>query len=306
MRIDSSGVSLDVQVEGEGRPVVLLHGFPDTKRLWSKQVPALVDAGFQVIVPDQRGFGESTVPPTPERYLDLPLGARDLRALLAHLGHESAVVVGGDQGCGVTQDAALRFPGLVRRQVLFNGTSPVLPDLYAGHGIPGSQGEEIAAVSDHKDIQGGEPEALTERLGDDRGRIEYVKGFYQGRSWREGDPPLDLAGPGSFDDAAAEFMAEPFGDAAVFRSSVGYYEAAVRKQVLSQPSMLDRVNEEVPTLILYGTSDQIVGPLFTARMEVAHRVRVGPYLVEEAGHFLQWERADVLNRAIASFCADLL
>ena len=46
MKVDSSGVGLDVQVEGEGRPVVLLHGFPDTKRLWSKQVPALVDAGL--------------------------------------------------------------------------------------------------------------------------------------------------------------------------------------------------------------------------------------------------------------------
>jgi pimeloyl-ACP methyl ester carboxylesterase len=45
MQIDTNGVTLDVQVEGEGRPVVLVHGFPDTKRLWSKQVPALRDAG---------------------------------------------------------------------------------------------------------------------------------------------------------------------------------------------------------------------------------------------------------------------
>lgn len=301
------GIELAYLHEGRGGlPLVLLHGWPGTKRLWWRNIGPLAEAGFEVIVPDQRGFGESTVPPTPERYLDLPLGARDLRALLAVLGHESAIVVGGDQGCGVTQDAALRFPGLVRRQVLFNGTSPVLPDLYREHGIPGSQGEEIAAVSDHKDVQGGEPEALTERLATARGRIDYVKGFYQGRVWRQGDPPLDLAGPGSFDDAAAEFMAEPFGDAATFRSSLGYYEAAVRPQVLSMPSLLDRTNDEVPTLILYGTADEIVGPLFTARMEVAHRIRVGPYLVEEAGHFLQWERADVLNRAIASFCADLL
>jgi pimeloyl-ACP methyl ester carboxylesterase len=301
------GIELAYLHEGRGGlPIVLLHGWPGTKRLWWRNVEPLREAGFEVIVPDQRGFGESTVPARPEQYLDLPLGARDLRALLAHLGHESAIVVGGDQGCGVTQDAALRFPGLVRRQVLFNGTSPVLPDLYAAHEIPGSQGEEIAAVSDHKDVQGGEPEALTERLADDRGRIDYVKGFYQGRVWREGDPPLNLAGPGSFDDLEAEFMAEPFADPTVFRSSLGYYEAAVRPHVLSEPSMLDRVNEDVPTLILYGTADQIVQPLFTARMEVAHKVRVGPYLVEEAGHFLQWERADVLNRAIASFCADLL
>src|SRR5260370_38489567 len=77
MRIDSSGVTLDVQVEGEGRPVVLLHGFPDTKRLWSKQVPALVDAGFKVIVPDQRGYGASDKPEGvgPYSIIFLPLGA---------------------------------------------------------------------------------------------------------------------------------------------------------------------------------------------------------------------------------------
>jgi len=49
VKIDSGGVALDVQVEGEGRPVVFVHGWPDTKRLWSKQAPELVAARFQVI-----------------------------------------------------------------------------------------------------------------------------------------------------------------------------------------------------------------------------------------------------------------
>jgi len=79
------GVTLDVQVEGEGRPVVLLHGFPDTKRLWSKQVPALVDAGFQVIVPDQRGYGASDKPADVEAY-SIPFLAIDVTAILDHLG----------------------------------------------------------------------------------------------------------------------------------------------------------------------------------------------------------------------------
>ena len=68
MKVDANGVALDVKVEGEGRPVVLVHGFPDTKRLWSKQVPALVDAGFQVITYDQRGYGASDKPAEVEAY----------------------------------------------------------------------------------------------------------------------------------------------------------------------------------------------------------------------------------------------
>src|SRR5690349_14398630 len=68
MKIDTNGVTLDVQVEGEGQPVVLIHGFPDTKRLWSKVVPGMVDAGFQVIVPDTRGYGASSKPAEVDAY----------------------------------------------------------------------------------------------------------------------------------------------------------------------------------------------------------------------------------------------
>ncbi|MEQ1652747.1 MAG: alpha/beta fold hydrolase [Hyphomicrobium sp.] len=62
-----------VQDEGEGPAVVLLHGFPDSHNLWRHQVPALVAAGYRVIAPDLRGFGESSKPVGVERYgiLDL-------------------------------------------------------------------------------------------------------------------------------------------------------------------------------------------------------------------------------------------
>ena len=53
------GVSLNVLDEGEGRPVLLMHGFPDSNYLWRKQIPALVEAGYRVIAPDHRGFGLS-------------------------------------------------------------------------------------------------------------------------------------------------------------------------------------------------------------------------------------------------------
>src|SRR5215468_10120360 len=55
-RVDVDGVGIEYEVTGEGRPVVLLHGFPDSGRLWRHQVPALAGAGFQVIVPDLRGY----------------------------------------------------------------------------------------------------------------------------------------------------------------------------------------------------------------------------------------------------------
>ncbi|MGH2884330.1 MAG: alpha/beta fold hydrolase, partial [Solirubrobacteraceae bacterium] len=68
MRVDAGGVGIEYQVTGDGRPVVLLHGFPDSGRLWRHQVPALADAGFRVIVPDLRGYGRSDKPAEVEAY----------------------------------------------------------------------------------------------------------------------------------------------------------------------------------------------------------------------------------------------
>lgn len=68
MRVDAGGVGVEYDVTGEGRPVVLIHGFPDSGRLWRHQVPALVEAGFRVIVPDLRGYGRSDKPSDVEAY----------------------------------------------------------------------------------------------------------------------------------------------------------------------------------------------------------------------------------------------
>ena len=57
------GLDFNVLVEGQGPDVLLVHGFPDSNSVWRHQIPALVDAGFRVIAPDRRGFGESTAPP---------------------------------------------------------------------------------------------------------------------------------------------------------------------------------------------------------------------------------------------------
>ncbi len=95
--IDNDGVEIHVEVTGEGRPVVLLHGFPDTGRLWRHQVEALAAAGFKVIVPDLRGYGKSGKPEGVDAYSLLYL-AGDVLAVLDHLEVDRAHVVGHDWG----------------------------------------------------------------------------------------------------------------------------------------------------------------------------------------------------------------
>jgi len=100
MRIDNDGVGIEVTDEGSGRPVLFLHGWPDSGALWRHQVEALTDAGFRAIVPDLRGFGASDAPEGAEHYA-LPFLASDALAVLDQLGIEKAHVVGHDWGAAL-------------------------------------------------------------------------------------------------------------------------------------------------------------------------------------------------------------
>ncbi len=111
MRVEVNGVGIEFDVWGEegGRPVVLLHGFPDTAQLWRNQVPALVDAGFRVITPDLRGFGRSDRPQEVEAY-SLLHASGDVLGLLDHLHLERAHVVGHDFGAALSWVVATFAP----------------------------------------------------------------------------------------------------------------------------------------------------------------------------------------------------
>jgi pimeloyl-ACP methyl ester carboxylesterase len=111
-RVDVNGVGIEYQVTGQGRPVVLLHGFPDSGRLWRHQVTALAEAGFRVIVPDLRGYGLSDKPAEVEAY-SLPLLAGDVMAVLSDAGVERAHVVGHDWGAALAWAIASLAPGTV-------------------------------------------------------------------------------------------------------------------------------------------------------------------------------------------------
>jgi pimeloyl-ACP methyl ester carboxylesterase len=100
VRVDVGGVGIEYEATGEGRPVVLLHGFPDSGRLWRHQVPALADAGFRVIVPDLRGYGRSDKPEEVQAYALAAL-AGDVLAVMDDAGVERAHVVGHDWGAAL-------------------------------------------------------------------------------------------------------------------------------------------------------------------------------------------------------------
>jgi pimeloyl-ACP methyl ester carboxylesterase len=123
-RVDVDGVGIEYEVTGEGRPVLLLHGFPDTGRLWRYQVPALAEAGFRVIVPDLRGYGRSDKPEEVDAY-SIPVLAGDVLAVLADLDLGTAHVVGHDWGAGLAWALASLAPGSVDHLAVMSVGNPV-------------------------------------------------------------------------------------------------------------------------------------------------------------------------------------
>src|SRR5262245_47985730 len=185
--------------EGRGVPLLLVHGWPETKRIWRRNVAALAAAGFEVIVPDLRGFGDSDL--APDGFYDLAAHARDLYALVHDvLGHAECVAAAGDLGGAVLQDLGLRYPGFVARQCLFNCPRPPLRDAYAAAGLETGVGARVRMAADYFVRQGRDADALAAELATADQRRRYVAEFYGPRFW---------AAPGRFTPEDVAFMSEP-------------------------------------------------------------------------------------------------
>jgi pimeloyl-ACP methyl ester carboxylesterase len=276
--------------EGSGPALLLVHGWPETKRIWWRNVEPLARAGFRVIAPDLRGFGESDV--APDGLADVASHSRDLAALLDDLGVERCVLVGGDLGGAVIQDFARRFPARSLRMVIFNSPLPYLKDKMAAL----RNTRPPAEAADYFLRQGTDADALARELDTPEKRRRYIATFYGSRFW---------AHPGTFARDAVDFMTEPFADGAKLRASFGNYESSFDPKKRREPSLVAE-NPSIHTLILYGPSDHVIYPEFDRMAAFVFPDHVGPFLVRDAGHFLQWEAAGVLNSAVISFCRDLL
>lgn len=122
-RLQISGLTFSILDEGAGEPVLLLHGFPDSRAVWRKQVPALVGAGYRVVAPDLRGFGETDKPEGVEAYA-IPKLLEDVAGIMDALELESAHVVGHDWGAALAWAVAAFMPQRVKDLVALSVGHP--------------------------------------------------------------------------------------------------------------------------------------------------------------------------------------
>ena len=279
-----------------GYPLLLLHGYPESKRIWWRNIQPLVDAGYEVIVPDLRGYGDSDLSGDDE--YDIVFYSRDCHTLVNQvLGHERCGVIAGDVGGAVSCDLANRYPGFVDKLIFFNSIPPMILDdmqWYTDRGMP------VDPLDDHptgeyRFRQGRDWRELLDELDSPARRRRYVRDFYEHRM---------LASPYSFSEADMDFMTEPFADAKRLAASWAPYQQAFDRPMTEVPLVLQPVT--IPSLLLYGPDDEVVPKDFTKRCEIAFSNRIGPLTIPDCGHFLQWERADVLNDLAILFFADCM
>jgi pimeloyl-ACP methyl ester carboxylesterase len=112
-QITTNGINMHIAEAGEPSservPVILCHGFPELWYSWRHQLPALAEAGYHVVAPDQRGYGRTDRPEPIEDY-DIHHLTDDMVGLLDELGHENAIFVGHDWGSMVVWGMAQRYP----------------------------------------------------------------------------------------------------------------------------------------------------------------------------------------------------
>lgn len=126
-----NGLNMHFASSGEGRPVLLLHGFPDTHAIWRHQIPALTAAGLQVIAPDLRGYGQTDAPSATAAY-SMNFLADDVLRLIDALGIEKASLVGHDWGGLIGWHLAMHAPD---RFDCYAALSTGHPAAIAGAGI---------------------------------------------------------------------------------------------------------------------------------------------------------------------------
>jgi pimeloyl-ACP methyl ester carboxylesterase len=305
--VSTNGVELHVLEAGEGMPVVLAHGFPELAYSWRHQLPALADAGYRVIAPDQRGYGRSSRPDAIEDY-DIEHLTGDLCGLLDELGEERAVFVGHDWGSLVVSSLALlrpdRVAAIVNMSVPFLPRAPMPPvetmrAIFADAFFyivyfqePGVADAELSAdpamtmrrLLAGVSLRAGEAPDPSAFANDGRGFVERMA---------EPDGLPDWLTQDEFDHYVAEFTRTGF------TGGINWYRNMDRNWSLTEH--IAGATVAVPSLFIGGRLDPVLvmtPPESTVDLLPDHR---GTVLVDDAGHWVQQQKPGEVNAALISF-----
>jgi pimeloyl-ACP methyl ester carboxylesterase len=309
----TNGIRMHYVAQGEGPLVLLCHGWPECWYSWRHQIPALAAAGFRVVAPDQRGYGQTDAPVAVEAYDILNLTG-DLVGLVNALGEAHAILVGHDWGSLVAAAAALLRPDMFRALGLLS--VPYLPrrrvrpaarfhmatqekHFYQDYFQQPGHVEKELEEDVRRTLLGVLYTASGEgRASDTHGRSSFAIFDKSTRLVDNLVIPEEL--PAWLSDADLDFFVEQF-ERAGFRGGINWYRNIDRNWALTP--FLDGAKILQPTLFTAGTLD---GVLKMAAEEYAALETNVPnltkkHLIPGAGHWIQQERPAEVNELLLAF-----
>jgi len=288
-----NGIELSFVDEGdEGLPIVVLcHGFPELAYSWRHQIPALTGAGWRVLAPDMRGYGESSAPQAIEAY-DIASLCADMTGLLDAAGANDAVFVGHDWGANVVWQLAVQAPERVRAvaglSVPFVPRAPAAPIPIMRRHL----GEDFYIVWFQQ------PGVADEALARDVRRTLTTKRVWTA-DWAEDDGSKPQAPDWLGEDELAVYV-DAF-ERTGFTGGLNWYRNIDRNWELSEPFANRRI--EQPAMFLTGERDPVRNFMPAEAMRGWVTDMRAEHVIDGAGHWVQQERPDEVNAALLEFLA---
>ena len=278
--IETNGIKLHVVQAGpqSGVPVILLHGFPEFWYGWRNQIPALVEEGCRVIVPDQRGYNLSDKPKGIKNYR-ISLLVDDILGLINVLEYEKVNLVGHDWGAVVAWMLANKYPERLHRLSIMNVPHPTVMRRFL--------------MRDLEQIR----------------RFWYVFFFQlpwlpeagmRRDNWRGAERVLRGSGKiHTFTNEDIEKYKEAWSQPGAMTAMINWYRAAVRDQfpTLEDPCI------KVPTLMMWGMKDFALSHRL-ARPSMDYVKEGNLILFPEATHWVQRDAAEEVNHYLIDFIFD--
>lgn len=266
---NSADIELYYTDQGEGQPVVLIHGFPLNGESWGKQQAALLDAGYRVIAYDRRGFGASSKAGSG---YDYDTFAADLHALMEDLDLKDAVLVGFSMGTGEVARYLSRYgSGRVAKAAFLGSLEPYL--------LKTDDNPDGAGPQDFFD-------GIAQSVREDR--YAFIGGFFR-----------DFY---NLDDNLGSRISQEAVDASVQVANTAS-NAGLSAAPLTWPTDFrgDIGSIDVPALILHGTADNILPIDATARRFRTLLPDATYVEIDGAPHGLLWTHAAEVNEALLAF-----
>lgn len=290
-----------VYEQGQGSAVILLHGFPELAFSWRHQLPALADAGFRAIAPDQRGYGRTTVPSNVSDYQMSDLIA-DVHGLLDALDLESATFVGHDWGALVLWHMAMLAPERIDKLIILNiplfPRSPVEPISM----IRGLLGDDYYIVnfqdSDEADrVFASDPRHFINRMirrnQITREAFEKLPAEHQVISLLRSVKSAHASGEALLTKAELDYYASAF-EQSGFTGPINWYRNWTHNW-----EQMEGVDQriEIPTLFIGAMDDVVIGLHHIEGMKpLVSDLTV--HVLESCGHWTQQEKPGEVNRLI--------